>query len=139
VQEGKKENNSPILDLLEDTRVLRHTHAEQLFRPPVFIENVVGVLPEFLHVRSYKHLAKLDKVAMFLVIDFDDTPWVRPPANMSVVWCDDDLIRTDHGKRNFARDFLRFCYSLLIFVLVGGGLEDVNIMISYICKNLGLM
>ena len=76
---------------------------------------------------------------MLLIIDLDDTPRVRPPANMTAVRCHDDLIRTDHGKWNFARDFLRFCYGLLIFVLIGGRLEDVDIMISDICKNLGLM
>jgi hypothetical protein len=76
---------------------------------------------------------------MLLVIDLDDTPWVRPPANVLTVWCHDDLIRTDHGKRNFARNFLRFCYGLLIFVLIGGRLENVDIMISDIGKNLGLM
>jgi hypothetical protein len=76
---------------------------------------------------------------MLLVIDLDDTPWVRPPANLTAVRCHDDLIRTDHGKRNFARDFLRFCYGLLIFVLIGWCLEDVDIMIGNICKDLGLM
>ena len=76
---------------------------------------------------------------MLLVIDLDDTPWVRPPANLTTVWCHDDLIRTNHGKRNFARDFLRFCYGLLIFVLISGRLEDVDIMISDICNNLELM
>ena len=76
---------------------------------------------------------------MLLVIDLDDTPWVRPPANVSAVWCHDDLIRTDDGKRNFARNFLRFCYGFLIFVVISGRLEDVDIMISYICKNLELM
>ena len=76
---------------------------------------------------------------MLLVIDLDDTPWVRPPANLSAIWCHDDLIRTDHGKRNFARDFLRFCYRLLILIVIGGRLEDVDIMISYIRKNLAFM
>ena len=76
---------------------------------------------------------------MLLVINLDDTPWVRPPANMTAVRCHDNLIRTDHGKRNFAREFLRFCYGLLIFVLIGGRLKDVDIMISYIRKNLRLI
>ena len=58
---------------------------------------------------------------------------------MTAVRCHDNLIRTDYGKRNFAREFLRFCYSLLIFVLIGGRLEDVDIMISYIRKNLWLI
>ena len=105
VQEGKKENKSPILDLLEDTRVLCHTHAEEFLCSPVLVQNIIGILPKFLHVRSYKHLAKLDKVTMLLVIDLDDTPWVRPPANVTAVWCHDDLIRTDHGKRNFCPRF----------------------------------
>jgi hypothetical protein len=74
---------------------------------------------------------------MLFVIDLNDTPWVGPPANLTAIWHHDDLIRTDHGKRDFARDFLRLCYGLLIFILIGGRLEDVDIMISYIRKNLG--
>jgi hypothetical protein len=48
----------------------------------------------------------------------------------------DDLIRTDDSEGNFARNFLRFRYGLLIFIFVGGGLENVDVMISYIRKNL---
>jgi hypothetical protein len=116
---------------------LCHTHADEFFRPPVLIEDVIGILPEFLHVSPYKHLAKFDEVAMVLVVNLDDTPRVGPPANMMAAWRHDDPIGTDHSKRNFARNFLRFCYGLFIFVLVGRCLEDVNIVIGYIRKNLG--
>ena len=73
---------------------------------------------------------------MLLIIDLDDTPWVRPPANLTAAWRHDDRIRTDYGERNFARDFLRFIYGLFIFVLISGRLEDLDIMIRYIRKNL---
>jgi hypothetical protein len=126
-------NQSRVLDFLEYTGILRYTHAEQLFRSPVFIKDVIGILPELLHVRSYKHLAELDKVAVLFVVNFDDTPRVGPTADFSAVWSQDDCIRTDHRERNFARDFLRFCYGLLILVLVGRGLENVDIVISNVC------
>jgi hypothetical protein len=74
---------------------------------------------------------------MLLIIDLDDTPWVRPPANLTAAWRQDDRIRADNGERNFARDFLRFIYGLFIFVLICGRLEDLDIMIRYIRKNLG--
>jgi hypothetical protein len=72
------------------------------------------------------------------VVDLNDTPRVGPSANLMTARSHDDLIRTDDSEGNFARNFLRFRYSLLIFVLVGGGLENVDVMISYIRKNLGL-
>jgi hypothetical protein len=75
---------------------------------------------------------------MVLVVNLDDTPRVGPSANVLPVRSHDDLIGTDDGERNFARNFLCFCYGLLIFVLVGWGLENVDVVISYIRKNLGL-
>ena len=57
---------------------------------------------------------------------------------MTAAGSHDDFIGTDHSERNFARNFLRFCYGLLIFVLVGGCLENMDIVISYIRKNLGI-
>lgn len=109
---------------------------EKLFRPPVLIKDVVGVLSEFFHVRSYQHLAKFDEVAMLLIVNFDDTPRIGPPANLTAVWSDNDLIGTDHSKRNLARNFLRLCYGLFIFVLVGGRLISKDFVICYIRKNL---
>jgi hypothetical protein len=135
--ERKKKKSTAILYFLEDTRVLRHTHAEQLFRPPVLVENVIGILPEFLHVSPYEHLAKLDKVAMVFVVNLDDTPRIGPPADMMAARRHDDPIGTDHSKRNFTRNFLRFCYGLFILVLVGRCLENVDVVIGYIRKNLG--
>jgi hypothetical protein len=75
---------------------------------------------------------------MVLVVNLDDTPWVRPPANMATTRSDDDLVRTDDSERNFTGNFLRFRYGLLIFVLVGGRLENVDVVISYIRENLKL-
>jgi hypothetical protein len=49
----------------------------------------------------------------------------------------DNLIGTDHSKRNLARDFLRFCDGLLVFVLVGGCLENMDVVIGYVRQNLG--
>ena len=65
-----------VLDLLEDGRVLRDAHAEQLLRAPLLVQNVVGVLAELLHVRADEHLAKLDKVAVVFIVDLNHTPRV---------------------------------------------------------------
>ena len=73
---------------------------------------------------------------MLLIIDLDDTPWVRPPANLTTAWRHDDRIRTNNGERNFARNFFRFCYGLFIFVLIRGRLEYLDIMIRDIRKYL---
>jgi hypothetical protein len=45
------------LDLLEDGRVLSDAHAEQLSRSVALVEDVLGVLLEFLHMRANQHLA----------------------------------------------------------------------------------
>jgi hypothetical protein len=75
---------------------------------------------------------------MLLVVNLDDTPRVGPSANFTTARSYDDLIGTDDRERDFARNFLRFRYALLVFVLVSRGLENVDVVISNIRKNLGL-
>lgn len=57
---------------------------------------------ELLHVAADEHLPELDKVAVFLVVDLDDAPWVRATANPPAVRGVDLLIRTDDGEGDLA-------------------------------------
>ena len=90
------------LDLLEHARVLRNAHARKLFAAPVFVENEVGVLAQLLHVRANKHLAKLDEVAVVLVVNLNNTPGIRTSANRAAIRRVYLLIRADDSKRNLA-------------------------------------
>ena len=130
------EDKSHSLDLLEDGRVLHDTHAEQLIRPPVLVKDGVGVLAELLHVRPHEHLAELDEVAVVLVVDLDDTPGVRAATDLATIRRVDKLVRADDRERNLARDLLSLGNSLLILVLVGRRLKDMNVMVRNVGQHL---
>lgn len=74
-----------LLDLFEYRRVLGNTHAKEFLCPPIFVQHVVGVLPELLHVRPDKHLAELNEVTMFLVVNFNNTPGIHTSTDLSAV------------------------------------------------------
>lgn len=99
----KKERGSNVLDLLENTLILRNTHRQQLLTPIPLIEHVVGVLPKLLHVRPDEHLSKLDEVAMVLVVDLDDTPRVATTSDLErgVGGGGQDGVGTDDGEGDF--------------------------------------
>ena len=90
------------LDLLEDTGVLGHPHAQQFLASPVLVQYTVSALPQLLHVRPDKHLAEFDKVTMVLVVDFDDTPRVHASADRPTVGCLYLLVGADDGKGDLA-------------------------------------
>jgi hypothetical protein len=93
---------SNSLDLLEDASVLVDTHCDQLLASVTFIQDVVGMLPELLHVRVNQHLTEFYKVTVGLVVDFDSAPWVGSASNTATVNCGDKGIRTNDGERHFA-------------------------------------
>ena len=134
-----REKQQDLLDLLEYGGVLHDTHADQLLRSPVLVENIVGVLPELLHVRPDEHLAELNEVAVLLIVHLDDTPRVFATANFTAIWCLNKVVRAYYGERNFAGNLLRFSQRLLIFILVGWRLEDVDVVVSDVSENLSLM
>jgi hypothetical protein len=127
------------LDLFEDARVLCDTHAEEFLRSPVLVQNIISILPELLHVSPDEHLSELDEVAVLLVIDLDDTPWVRPPAYFTTIRGLDNLIRADDSERNLAGNLLGFSNGFLVFIFICGCLEDVNVVVGNISQNLSLL
>ena len=78
-------NRLDPLDFLEDSRVLSDTHTQQLFAAPFFVKSSVSMFAKFLHVGSDKHLAKLNKVTMILIVHLNDTPWIRATANNATI------------------------------------------------------
>lgn len=136
-REGAEEGEKVyVLDLLEDRRVLGDTHAEKLLGSPVLVENIVGVLAEFFHVGADKHLTKLDKVAVVLVVDLDNTPRIFTSTDCTPVSGRHWRIGTNHSKGDLAGDFLSLCNSLLVLVLISRSLESVDIVMRDISQNL---
>jgi hypothetical protein len=115
---------------------LSDAHAHQLLRSPVFIEDIIRILSELLHICPDKHLPQFDEITVFLVVHLDDTPGVRPPTNLPAIRSDDNFVRSDDCKGDFAGNFFRLRDGLLVLVVVRGGLEDVDIVVSNVRENL---
>lgn len=125
-----------ILDLLEDALILHNPHADKLLCTPVFVQDIVGILAELLHVGTDEHLAQFNEVTVVLVVNFDNTPWVRTAPDFATIRCLDKLIRTDNSERDLASDLFSFGERLLVLVLVGRRLENVNVVVGNIGQNL---
>jgi len=82
--------------------VLGDSHAHELLRAVLLVQDEVGVLLELLHVGTDEHLSKLDKVAVLLVVDLDGSPWVRAAPDLASVGGSDDVVGSDDGKRDLA-------------------------------------
>lgn len=90
------------IDLSEDGVILLVTHGNQLLRTVVLVVDVVGELAELLHMSADQHLTKLDKVAVVLVVDLNDTPWVLATTDMTTISSLNNLVRSDNGERDLA-------------------------------------
>jgi hypothetical protein len=124
------------LDLFEDRRVLSDTHAYQLLRSPVLVENVVRVLPELFHICPDEHLPQFDEITVLLVIHLDNTPGVSTAANLPPIRSDDEFVGSNDSEGDFAGNLLVFRDGLLILVVVRGRLEDVDVVVGNIRENL---
>jgi hypothetical protein len=89
-------------------------------------------------VGADQHLAQLDKVAVLLVVDLDDTPGVATATNTAAIGCGDLRVGTDNGEGNLGHDLLVLGNSLLIVKLVAGTLEDLDGVVLDIGKDLEL-
>jgi hypothetical protein len=109
------------------------------------------MFPQLLHVRPDKHLPEFDKIAMFFLVDFDDSPWIGSTSGHAIIGGSDDIVRTDYGKGDLAlrrlsaigeisgytySDFLVLLDGFLIFIFVCGRLEDTDAMVVNIGKDL---
>lgn len=97
---------------------------------------MVRVFAKFLHVGADEHLAELDEITMFFVVHLDNSPRVRPTTNFTTISCTNKLVRANNSERNAGSNFLHFRNTFLVFILVLGQLEDVNIVMSNVRKHL---
>jgi len=122
--------NRNLLDFLEHGRVLGDTHAEQLLRSPVLVQHIVSVLAQLLHVRADEHLAELDKVAVLLIVNLNNTPGVGTAANLTTIGSVDKVVRANNSKRNLAGNLLCLRNSFLVLVVIRRCLENVDVVMS---------
>jgi len=57
-------------------------------------------------MRSDQHLAEFDKIAVFLVVDFDDAPGVATAADFTAFGGLDFGVGTDNCKGDFGHDLV---------------------------------
>lgn len=124
------------VDLLEDTWVLRDTHLDELVCSVVLIEEVVGVLLELFHVGPDEHLAELNEVAVFLIVDLNDTPWVLTTAHLAPVGICDLTGGTDDSKRNLGHYLVVLGDGLLVVELVTRAFKDLHVVVLDVCQDL---
>lgn len=124
------------VDLLEDTRVLRNTHGDELVGAIVLVEVVVGVFLEFLHVGADKHLAELDEVAVFFVVHLNNAPGVATTTDLAAIGRGDLISSTNNGERHLGEDLVVLGNGLLVIELISGTLEDLNLVELDICQDL---
>jgi class 3 adenylate cyclase len=87
-------------------------------------------------VGADQHLAKLDEVAVLLVVDFDDAPRIATATDLAAIRCADLVGSTNDSERNLGHDLIVLCNGLLIIELVPGTLEDLDLVELDVCKNL---
>jgi hypothetical protein len=63
---------------------------------------LVRVFLQLFHVRPDQHLSQLDEIAVFLVVDFDRSPWIRTSSDLTTIWSGDDGIGSNDCEGNFA-------------------------------------
>lgn len=127
------------VDLLEHTWILSDTHSGELLGTVILVESVVGVLFELLHVCADKHLAKLDEVAVLLVVNLDDTPRVTTSADLAAIGAGDLGSCTDNGEWNLGQDLVVLSDGFVIIKLVTWTLEDLDVVELDIGKDLANM
>jgi hypothetical protein len=71
-----------------------------------------------------------------LIVHLDDAPGVRAPADLAAVGGGDDLVRADDGEGDLGRDLLGLGEGLFVLVVVGGRLEDVDVVVRDVREDL---
>lgn len=115
---------------------MSNAHAEELLCSPVLVENVIGILAQLLHVGSDEHLAELDEIAVLLIVNLNDTPGVSTTTDVATIMSLDKLIGTNDGERDLACNFLCLSNSLLVLIFISRRLENLNVVIGNIGKDL---
>lgn len=94
------------------------------------------MLLQLFHVCADKHLAQLDEVAVLLVVDLDDTPWVAATADLAAFGSGDLGVGTDNSEGNLGHDLVVLGNGLLVVELVARALEDLDVVVLDVAEDL---
>ena len=83
-----------------------------------------------------EHLAELDKVAVLLVVNLNDTPWVATSADLAAIGTGDLGGSSDNCERNLGQDLVVLGNRLVVIKLVARTLEDLDVVVLNIGKDL---
>jgi hypothetical protein len=87
-------------------------------------------------VGADEHLAQLDKITMFLIVNLNDTPWIATASNLATLWIGDFVVGTNHREWNFGHNFLILSNGFFVIEFVAGSFKDLNGVVLDIGKNL---
>ena len=68
----------------------------------VLVVKFLGRVDKIEHVGTDEERTELFEVAVLLIVNLNDTPWIRTPANLAAIGCIDKVIRTDYSEWDFA-------------------------------------
>lgn len=81
-------------------------------------------------------MAELDEVAVLLVVNLNDTPWVATSADLAAIGAGDLGSSSDNCKRNLGQDLVVLSNRLVVIKLVTRALEDLDVVVLDIRKDL---
>jgi hypothetical protein len=87
-------------------------------------------------VCSDEHLAQLDEIAVFLVVNLNDTPRVTTSANLAPIGAGDLRIGTNHSEWNLGHNLVILRNCLIIIEFVTGSFKDLDVVVLNICEYL---
>jgi len=87
-------------------------------------------------VRADEHLAELDEVAVLFVVYLDHAPGVAATAHFAAFGGLDFGVGADYGEGDFGHDLVVFRDGLFVVQLVSGSLEDLDVVMLDVGKNL---
>jgi hypothetical protein len=90
-------------------------------------------------VRPDEHLAQLDEVAVFLIVDLNHTPGVSAATDLAAIGSSDLGIGTDNSERYLGHDFRVLGDGFLVIKLVAGAFEDLDPVVGNVGKDLFML
>jgi len=83
-----------------------------------------------------QHLPQLNKITMFLIIHFDNTPGILSCSDDSSIASFDGGIGTDDCEGDFGHDFSVLGDGFVVVEFVAGGFEDLDLVVVDVGEDL---
>jgi hypothetical protein len=73
---------------------------------------------------------------MLFIINLNHTPRILSSPDLSAIWSTHEPVRANNSERNLVRNLLCLSDTLLVFVVIGGGSKDLNLVVGNVGENL---